>query len=227
MKNENVNRSLLIIVIAVMIFAGIITALFYITTQSTLAHLTTLNKAYEGLTGQYNYILSQLSMLQEENANLSKMYNASQTVLPLHSNTVFSGAFNIPAYTATLNGTLVPGSYNISFNSPSAGYLIFNLTLTPPPNTTGPSVFYIASRKYYLQLLGRWLFLTSAANSTGFSVFYQNGTERRIAMMYTAINQTPFYRIYPILNGTSKIEFFTLSSNGSTVSGTIKYYGQR
>jgi len=230
MKNEEVvegkDYTPLVIVISVMIVAAMIVLVFYANYQSALSKLTSLNKAYLTLGEQYNNSLYELSQLQERNANLSALYNRTLTGLQIHTNTVFSGTFHIPAYNATLNGTLIPGSYNISFTTPSAGYLVLNLTLTPPPNTTGTSVFYISSRKYYLQLLGRWLFATSAANTTGFSVIYQNDTARKIAPTYTVINQTPFYRIYPVLNGTSKIEFFTLASNGSTVSGTITYYGR-
>jgi hypothetical protein len=231
MKNEGVVEGadyilpVIVIVISVIIVAAMIILVFYANYQSTLLKLTNLNKAYLSLSEEYNNSLSKLSQLQGRNANLSATYNRTLAELQVHANTLFFGTFHIPAYNATLNGTLTPGSYNISFTAPSAGYLVFNLTLTPPPNTTGTSIFYISSRKYYLQLLGRWLFATSAANTTGFSVLYQNATARKIAPSYTVINQTPFYALYPVLEGTSKIEFFTLTSNGSTVSGTITYYG--
>lgn len=222
---EDRGHTLSMILIAFVVVAAVVILVVLLATQYSPMNLLP-NSAYQTLKTEYNNSLSEISQLKGKISNLTHSLNNSEVALSAKtSNVVFSGTFNIQPYTTTLNETLIPGSYNISFSAPSAGYLVFNLTLTPAPNITGPRVFYISSRKFYLELLGRWLFATSAANTTGFSVIYQNASSRYIVSSFTVINQTPFYKIYPILNETSKIEFYTLSANTSTVSGTITYYG--
>ncbi|MDE1869235.1 MAG: hypothetical protein KGH60_04720 [Candidatus Micrarchaeota archaeon] len=122
--------------------------------------------------------------------------NASQYIASgAYNETLFSNrTFQVPAVGYQKTGALQMGVYNMSFTVPYYGYVQINMTGISPINSTVATLI--------------------SASHQGYNQYAP----------IIPLNSSSVNAAIPILNGTTKIEFGTISKTGATGKITIKYF---
>lgn len=140
--------------------------------------------------------LSNLTQLASKYGIRINASNASRYIAPGPFNeTLFSNqTFQVPAVSYQRAGSLQMGTYNISFTVPYYGYVQINVTGISPINSTVATII--------------------SASHTGYNQYAP----------IIPLNSSSVSAAIPILNGTTRIEFGTISKTGATGKISVRYF---